>query len=294
VTSNSEAIGSMARVRIITDATAYLSPDLIAKYDITVLPIEIRFGDERFVIGPDDSADRLFRKMVDGPAGLIEASISPYAIQEAYRHVHRQTDEILVILSSQRLSSAYDTALAEARTFLGRYRIEVTDSMSTSWGLGLVVEAAARAAEEGRSLDQTVRLVRGILPHIYVVFFVERLDFLEHGGRIGAAQALLGTMLRIKPLLTMEDGDIIPLEKVRTRVMAIEKLADFVAEFAAIQKVVIMRSPLSNGTDELRNELGERLSQVLPNLHFPVIEYDPVLASHLGPDALGVTVYEGF
>lgn len=284
----------MARVRIITDATAHLSPDLAAQYQITILPIEIQFGDDRFLIGPDDSSEQLFHRMSDGPAGVIQASIPSHTIREAYRRLNQETDEVLVIFNSRRLSSAYDTALTEARTFLGRCRIAVTDSMSTSWGLGLAVEAAARATNEGRSLDETVRLVRGLLPHIYVVFFVERLDYLEQGGRIGAAQALLGTMLRIKPLLIVEEGEIIPLEKVRTRVMAIEKLADFVAEFATIQQVVIMRSPLGDGTEELRDELNERLNQMLPHLRFPVIDYDPVLACHLGPQALGVTVYEGF
>jgi DegV family protein with EDD domain len=166
--------------------------------------------------------------------------------------------------------------------------------MSTSWGLALLVEAAARAADEGKSFDGTIRMVRGLLPHVYIVFFVERLDYLEQGGRIGPAQALLGTLLRIKPLLMVQEGDIIPMEKVRTRTMAIEKLADFVTEFASIQQVVIMHSPLGNGTGELRGELDERLSQELPGMDFPAIEYDPVLACHLGPDALGVTVFEGF
>lgn len=284
----------MAQVRIITDATAHLSPDLIAEHQITVLPIEVQFGDEKFVIEPGASTKPLFRKMIDGPLSPIQASVSPRAIHDAYRRLNRETDEVLVVMNSRQLSGAQDTALAEARTFLGRCRIAITDSMATSWGLGLVVEAAARAAAEGRNLDETVRLVRGLLPHIYVVFFVERLDYLEHRGRIGPAQALLGTVLRIKPLLIVEDGDIIPLEKVRTRIAAIEKLADFVAEFAAIQQVVIMRSPLGNSTEELREELDDRLGATLPNLQFPVIEYDPVLACHLGPEALGVTVYEGF
>jgi DegV family protein with EDD domain len=136
--------------------------------------------------------------------------------------------------------------------------------------------------------------VRGILPHIYAVFFVERLDYLEHGRRIGQAQALLGTMFHIKPLLIVEDGDIIPLEKVRTQVAAVEKLADFVAEFASIQKVVLMHSPFGNGSEALRDELNERLGEAMPNLTFPAIEYDPVLACHLGPEALGVAVFEGF
>jgi len=161
--------------------------------------------------------------------------------------------------------------------------------LTTSWGLGLLVRAAAEAAEAGQSLDEIVRLVRGMVPHIYVVFFVERLDYLEKGDRIGPAQAFLGTMLNIKPLLIMEDGDIIPLEKVRTRASAIEKLSDFVGEFADIEQVVILRSPLGNGTDQLM----EHLNLILPDHTFPVIEYDAVLACHLGPDAMGVTVYEG-
>ena len=294
MTGDAEAIGIMAKTRIITDATAHLSPELVAQYQITVLPIEVRFGDEKYLIGPDESTERLFRRMVDGPASSIQASIPPGAIQEAYRQLSRETDEVLVILSSRKLSGGYDTARAVSGAFLGQCRIVVTDSMSTSWGLALLVEAAARAADEGKSFDETIRMVRGLLPHVYIVFFVERLDYLEKGGRIGPAQALLGTLLRIKPLLMVQEGDIIPLEKVRTRTMAIEKLADFVTEFASIQQVVIMHSPLENGTDELRGELDERLSQELPGLDFPVIEYDPVLACHLGPDALGVTVFEGF
>jgi fatty acid-binding protein DegV len=101
-------------------------------------------------------------------------------------------------------------------------------------------------------------------------------------------------MLRIKPLLLVEDGEIVPIEKVRTRLMAIEKLASFVAEFASIQRVVILSSPLNDHTDAVVDELRERLSLALPEHEFPVIEYDPVLACHLGPEALGVVVYEGY
>ena len=284
----------MARTRIITDATAHLDADLVAEHQITVLPVEIQLGREKYVIGPQDDLKKLFRKMSEGPPTVLQATISPDLIQQTYRQLNQETDEILVLLNSRQLSLAYDSAMAQARAFLGRCTITVMDSMSTSWGLGLAVEAAASASSDGASLDETVRQVRGLLPHIYAVFFVERLDYLEKGGRIGPAQALLGSMLRIKPLLILEDGDIIPLEKVRTRIMAIEKLAEFVAEFATIDQVVIMHSPLGNGVGELEEELDERLGQTMPSLDFPSIEYDPVLACHLGPEALGVTVYEGF
>jgi DegV family protein with EDD domain len=283
----------MAKVRIITDATAHLEPDLIAQYQITVLPVEIRFGDERFHISSQDGGEAFLRRIADGPAESAEATIPVSAFQEAYSRLNRETEEILVIPGSSKLSTAHAEAKVAARGFLGRCRIEVMDSMSASWGLGLLVQVAAQAAAEGRSLDGIVRLVRGMLPHIYLVFFVERLDYLERGGRISPAQALLGTMLRIKPLLLVEDGDIVPLEKVRTRTMAIEKLADFVAEFAAIQQVVILTSPVENEINELIDELRSHLRGALPGHRFPIVQYDPVLACHLGPEALGVVVYEG-
>jgi DegV family protein with EDD domain len=132
-----------------------------------------------------------------------------------------------------------------------------------------------------------------MLPHIYLVFSTERLDYLERGGRIGPAQALLGTWLHIKPMLLVEDGELVPVEKVRTRELALEKLADFVAEFAAIQQAVILRSPLDGDSSSQIGELREHLSLALPNQDVPVVEYDPILACHLGPDALGVVVYEG-
>jgi DegV family protein with EDD domain len=283
----------MAKVQIVTDVTAHLQPDVIGKHQITVLPLEIRMGNLKFTIGPNDDPTPLFRQMAEGPVESARATVPSSAFQEAYERLCREAEEILVLPSSSKLSDIYDKAQSIARTFLGRCRITVVDSMSASWGLGLMVEAAARAADEGQPLDEIVRLVRGMLPHIYLVFLVERLDYLERGGRVGVAQALLGTMLRIKPLLLMEGGDIIPLEKVRTRAMAIEKLVDFVAEFATIQQVVILRSPLQNGMNEVIGTLRQMLSEILPNQHFPVAEYDPLVACHLGPEALGVVVYEG-
>jgi DegV family protein with EDD domain len=283
----------MARVRIVTDVTAHLQSEFIDKHQIAVLPLEIRIGGRKLSIGPDDDPASVFHQMAEGPAELAQATVPSTALQETYERLCREAEEILVIPSSSKLSDIYGKAQSTARAFLGRCRITVVDSMSASWGLGVMVEAAARAADEGQPLDEIVRLIRGILPHIYLVFLVERLDYLERGGRIGVAQALLGTMLRIKPLLLMEGGDIIPLEKVRTRAMAVEKLVDFVAEFASIQQVVILQSPLKNGMNEVIGSLKQMLGEILPRHDFPVIEYDPLVACHLGPEALGVVVYEG-
>jgi DegV family protein with EDD domain len=283
----------MASVRIITDVTAYLDPDFVARHRITVLPIEIKFGAETFLINTRSSWTRFFEYIADREAEATAIAIPPDALQQALGQVTREAAEILILPSSGRLSKAYAQVTDAARGFLGRCRIQVMDSMSISWGLGFLVEAAAELASQGRPLDAIVRLVRGLIPHIYLVFAVERLDYLERGRRIGPAQAFLGTILQIKPILLIEDGEIVPVEKVRTRNMAVEKLADFVAEFAAIQQVVILRSPLDSDSSPQIEALREHLSLALPNQPFPIVEYDPVLACHLGPAALGVVVYEG-
>ena len=283
----------MANARIVTDVTAFLEPELLTQLQITALPLNIKFGKEMFRIGSRQTWDRFFQHIADKPAQPVEISIPQDALQQVFSQLNRETEEILVIPSSGSLSSATAQAQTAARAFLGRCRIQVMDSMSVSWGLGFLVQSAAEAAAQGRSLDSIVRLVRGMLPHIYLLFSTERLDYLERGGRLGPAQALLGTMLHIKPMLLVEDGELVPVEKVRTREMVIEKLADFVAEFAATEQVVILKSPLGGGTNAQIEELREHLSLVLPGQDLPVIEYDPILACHLGPEAFGVVVYEG-
>ena len=283
----------MANPRIVTDITAFLDPELIAQHQITVLPVEIKFGTEKFLISSQQSWQKFFEYIADRPAEETEISVPLVALEQTLDRLSRETGEILVIPSSGSLSQALAQAQKAVRGFLGRCRIQLMDSMSISWGLGLLVRSAAEAAAQGYPLDAIVRRVRGMLPHIYLIFAVERLDYLERGGRIGPAQALLGSMLKINPILLVEDGEIVPVEKVRTRTMALEKLADFVAEFASIQQVVVLKSPLESGDGAKLAELCELLSMALPGQPFETIEYDPVLACHLGPDAIGIVVYEG-
>ncbi len=284
----------MAMTRIITDSSAYLRPEVVSRYGITVLPLEVRFGEERFLIEPGDpdAQKRVFDAMDGCPAKPTEVHFAPEAFPQAYERLSRETDEILVVLGSGRLSDGVEKAQAATRPFRGRSRIVVMDSLSSSWGLGLLVESAARSAETGVGLDGLVRLMRALLPHIYTVFFVERLDYLEQKRKIGAAQALLGKILGIKPILLVEEGDVVPMEKVRTRAAAIEKLADFVGEFATPEKVVILRSPLEDSMDEMVAGLRRQLGDILPRRQFPVLTYDPVMACYVGPQALGVLVYE--
>jgi DegV family protein with EDD domain len=277
-------------VRIVTDSAAHLSPDLARELDVRVVPFRVQVDGRTYLDGIDLDAAGYYH-LLNEPDAMI--SISPPTVDDFYRaysELSQSTGEILSIHPPEALTPAINNAREAARMLLGRCQIAVLDSQTISLGLGLLVEAAARAAAKEQPFEEIVRLVRGLFPRIYIVFFSENLEYLERGGRIGEAQALLGTMLGIKPFLTLEDGEIQPMEKVRTRQEALEKLVEFVSEFDAIEKLAIIRGMFERSEEiEL---LDERLHALFPDLEVPVIHYGPVLAKHIGPDNLGVIVYE--
>ena len=279
----------MARVKILTDSTADIPPDVVERLGIMVLPMKIHVGQKTLRDGIDITAQDFFQKAEHAPAPPTTTPPSPREFEEAFAELTRQTDEVVAIFVSSKLSQTFRIATRAAAPLLGRSKIVIIDSQLITVGLGMLVTAAAQAAADGASLDDVVRLVRGLIPRIYIAFFVETLDYLERGGRVGKAQALLGGMLSIKPLLILEEGEIVALEKVRTRQKAIEKLVEFITEFTRIERMVILHST----TPEDVKLLIEQINLVLPNLDISVDNYGPVMATHLGPNALGVVVYEG-
>ena len=279
-------------VRVVTDSTAHLSPELAQELSITVVPFRIRIGDREYLDGVNLDEDRLYELVYEQGDKCTTSSPTVEQFYRVYQDLNQDTGEIVSIHLSETLSTTVSNARQAATMLLGRCKIEILDSKTVSVGLGILVEAAARAAAEGRPIDEIVRLVRGLIPQIYIVFFSESLDYLEKGGRIGRAQALLGTMLGIKPFLTLEEGEIMPIEKVRTREEAIEKLIEFVAEFDAIEQLSIVKGPVEPREDI--EALIERLQGIFPGLKVPVLNYGPVLTSHIGPDTVGLVVYESF
>ncbi|MBN1991889.1 MAG: DegV family protein [Anaerolineae bacterium] len=281
----------MSKVAIITDSTAYFKPGEAENLGIHVVPLNIQLGMDKFLEGIELDTDELFHRLNYGAPYPISLPPDLAVFEKLYADLHAQTDQILAIHVSRRLSKTLQVSEMGAEAMLGRCAIEIIDSMTTSMGLGILVKAAAEAANAGAPLDDIVRLVRGMLPHIYLVFYVETMDYLERGGRIGKAQAILGSMLNIKPILFMEDGDIIPLEKVRTTEKAIEKLFEFVAEFDNLEQTAIIQCNKHPNRDA--RTLQQRLVQSFPRLDFPIIQYGPDLATRVGPNALGIVVYEG-
>ncbi len=279
----------MRKVRIVTDSTAELPADLTQELGIGVVPLSIHVGLRTFLDGVDIDSDTLARELEQTDTLPFSTAPSVEAVEETYRHVANGTDDIVSIHISARLSRTVEVARRAASSLIGERRIVVVDSFTTSLALRTLVTAAAEISRRGANLDEVVRLVRAMIPHVYLVFFVESLEYLERDERIGKAEALLGTMLSIKPLLIVEDGEILPLEKVRTRGSGIDKLYEFVTEFPHLEKIAILRGP--NAITP--SELVEKLQLAYPKKEFDLVTYGPVLATHLGSSAIGVFVYEG-
>ncbi len=279
----------MAQVKIITDSTAELAPELAAALGVTVLPLTIQLGNKTYREGIDLTSKEFFSKISRSTLTPVLNAPPVSMFEQTLDELMKETDEIVAILNSSKLSKTYHNAMRAASPLMGRAKIRIIDSQLITTGLGMVVVNAARAAQDGADVEQVVRLARGLIPRTYIAAFADTLEYLERSGRIRKAQSILGTMLNIKPLLILEEGEIVVLEKVRTRAKAVEKLVEFIIEFTHIEKMDILHST----TPEDVALLIEQVNLQLPNLDMKVEMYGPSLGAFVGPGALGVVVYEG-
>lgn len=282
----------MGRVHIVTDSTADLTSDLAEALNITIVPVHVRLGNKNYRDRVDLDDDTFFAYLRQHPTIPLE-TVPPNVteFEEVYASLAHTTDSILSIHLSSRLSATYHNALAakERRLLHDPCHIVVIDSQLTSLGLGFIAVEAAKAAQAGRRLEEVARFVRGLRSQTHVLFFVETLEYLQRGGRIGKIQALVGSMMGTRPLLRLDDGELVLMEKVRTRAKALERLYEFVVDFPRIEAVGIVHSTTPNEV----NSLMKRLSSIVPPERVTVARYGPGLAAHLGPGAMGVVVYEG-
>jgi DegV family protein with EDD domain len=174
--------------------------------------------------------------------------------------------------------------------FRGRCDIQVIDSESMSVGLGMLVQVAVETVAKGRSFEEVVRAVRGMIPRLYMVYFLEDLFYLEKNRMVSKSQALLGNMLGIIPFLTIEHGRMIPMEKVRSRARALEKLVEFVTEFSITERLAVLHH--KETPDEEALLVGERLQSFYPKTSISFLQYSPTVATHIGLNGLGVVVLE--
>lgn len=281
----------MQNVHIVTDSCAHFTiPHFARHYPVTVLPNKISIGGRTYREGVDLEADAAIRLIAKQPYAPLVASPSEDEFAEVYLRLAQSGMAILSIHPTRTLYPSWENARAAAQQVMGRCPIVVLDSQSFSAGQGMLVQVAARATAEASTLDDIVREVRSAIERIYCIFYVETMDYLLQNKLMSDAHSILGTMLGIKPFLTLEEGVLKPMEKVRTRVQAIDKLAEFVVEFAQVDDAVILQNV--SYTSEATRMLQDRLMVDFPGHHFSHMLYSPSTAALLGPDAMGVVVLE--
>ncbi|MBW7883025.1 MAG: DegV family protein [Caldilineaceae bacterium] len=283
----------MSKVRIITDSNAYLPPDVVEEHGIVVIPHRIKVGSSLYEEDADFSAEELFDKLHEaqrmGLSRLPEIQAPNVNTFLDYFQEGGEGEQIVCVHMSNELSPMWATARKAAEMLRGRYTIRVMDSQNTSFGLGLLVKMAAEAASAGATVNEIARIINGAVPHLYVTTFTESLNYLERSASLGSSQSLLGTMLGIKAMLMFEEGRMVTQEKVQTREEVVDKLYEFVIEFASIQELAVFH----HAYEQQRTDLINRLRETLPRVPIHKIEYPPSLAAYLGPNTVGVIVYEG-
>jgi DegV family protein with EDD domain len=280
------------RVAVVTDSTAYLTPEETDELDIAVVPLQVIVGGRAFDDLPHGDAGAIDAEGV--AAALKEWSPvttsrpAPSRFAEAYRAAAEAgaAGAVSIHLSGE-LSGTVEAARIAARE--APIPVEVIDSRSLAMGLGFPVLAAAREARRGATLPEVVELARRRIAACRSFFYVDTLEYLRRGGRIGAAATLVGSALAIKPLLHIVDGAIVPLEKVRTATRAIARLEDLAVQAAAAEPVDVAVHHL--GARARADALADRLRPRIPELgHLLVVEVGAVIGAHAGPGMLGVTV----
>lgn len=273
----------MSRVRIVTDSVSDLPAEFQEALDIAVVPAMVIIDGVSYRDRVELSSAEFYRRLVESET-LPTTSQPPVGdFETVYQGLARETDEIISIHIPAAFSGTVRAAQAAAKTVEGA-RVTVVDSGQISMALGWLVVKAARAAREGRSRDEILALVQDTIPRLRLVAVLDTLEYLRRGGRIGRAAAMMGTMLRVKPLLLVQNGELVPLENVRTLRRALQRLLEIVEGWAPLEEAAVIHA----AAPELAEEVRQRLGAFHPVKRIPVVEAGPVLGAHAGPGAVGV------
>jgi DegV family protein with EDD domain len=276
-------------VKIVTDTLSDIDGDLIKELGVTVVPLYVRFGETVYKDRVEITAEEFYRRLVSEPNLPSTTQPTPNDFFEIYESLAKETDEILVIVVSSKLSGTYQSATQAVEMMGGKCRIEVIDSLNVAMGMGLMVISAVNAVKAGANLDKAAELVRKAVPRSHLIAYFDTLKYLAKGGRIGKASGLLGSMLSVKPILTVKDGEMSPLTRVRSLNAGLDYFCNFAASYSNIEGMAVEHATTPDDADKL----VERLGEIYPKERIRRAVISPVVGTHSGPNALALTVLEG-
>ncbi|HID63293.1 MAG TPA: DegV family protein [Anaerolineae bacterium] len=273
-------------IQIVTDSSAYLPADLVQQHNIHVIPLKVLFGDKTYREGVDLSQQEFYRMLAEAKTLPTTSQPSAGEFFDLYSELSKDGHEIISIHISSKLSGTISSAQS-AKEMLPEARITIVDSASTAMGLGLMVLTAAKAVAEGKITAEIVATVEKMIPAMNVVFVVDTLEYLQKGGRIGGAAALVGTLLKIKPILCLKDGRVEPLDKVRSKRKALVRLLDVIEERVGPGTPIRAAVLHAEALDEAK-ELEQKVRARFNCTEYYFTELGPVLGTHTGPGVLGL------
>jgi DegV family protein with EDD domain len=281
----------MGIVRLVTDSTADIPREVCLALGIEVVPLKVHFGNDTYRDGVSLHAEQFYELLKQSSVLPTTSQPSPVDFLEIYKRLNEEPDvQIISVHISSELSGTYQSGVLAKSLLKEKVDITTIDSRTASYGFGGIVVAAAEAARQGKSKEAILTLIKKLIEQSKLYFLVDTLEYLQKGGRIGKVAALLGSLLKIKPILSVEDGEAVSVEKVRGQKAAVQRIIELLKlnEMAA-SKVSVMIA--HSNTPEAAEQLGDL---VKANFQLATLSYTtlgPVIGTHVGPGTVAVFMF---
>ena len=271
------------KLAIVTDSVSDISPKIAKELKITVVPLTVIFGTDQFLDGVELSNSEFFQKLETDPNHPSTSQPSPEAFVKTYEKLLKEGYEILSVHVSAKLSGTINSA-EQAIKSLDTNKIKIVDTGTASMAQGLVAMSAARAAKSAKSLDELADMAETTAKKTNVYVAMDTMEFLKRGGRIGKARAMLGSILNIKPIITTDNGEIVPHSRARTIKKAISSMINDMGDKDQIVEVAVLHSTTPDLAKDVLTQIDAQ------NLNNPgtITEIGPVVGTHAGPGCLAI------
>jgi DegV family protein with EDD domain len=272
-------------IKIVTDSTSDIPKSMAEKYGIEVVPLNIHFGDSVYKDGIDLTTEEFFDKLINGPHFPSTSQPSIGEFVETYERIAETGDEIISVHISSKLSGTYNSAEQASKQLQGKINVHLVDTQQVTITVGLSAISAAKVIKEGGSATEAVAasISTASRSNFYALF--DTLEFLAKGGRIGKAQSMLGSLLKIRPLLMLEDGVVAPFSKARSKQSGLKKMEKTIRSLGEAEEIAVI---YSTDSEEAKN-IARNLSDLLPPNKEPLIlKVGPVIGTHAGPGLVAV------
>ncbi len=276
-------------LHIVTDSTCDLPKSLLSELGVTVLPCNLHIGDKTLLDGIDITSAEFYQRLMQGNVTPKTSQPSVGAFLDVYNKIGRPGDEILSLHISAKLSGTYNSAFQAAKEVQTKAKIEVVDTLTVSLGLGFLVREVGKLAKQGGTLKQATDFLSREIPNIGCYCSVDTLDYLVRGGRASRLQGFFGSLLDVKPIISVREGEVHPVGRVRTRKRMLARMVELGGEAKGLRALGVMHSACA---DEAA-QLADSLAQYFPRKEIMICEFTPVMGAHLGPKAVGLAMWKG-